>query len=229
MGRPSRNIDALLLAAGRELFPELGAAGLSVRRVAAHAGVNPGMFHYHFGTKDAFVARLLQDIYDSMFAHLELAAASGPAPTALHAALCVLGRFARDHAKLLRRLFVDALAGDRHAGAFLRANVPRHLGVLARLIEAGQREGALRRMPVAQAVALLGGGVAAPLVVASALTDTHLAGRASARAFADAVATDSAIAVRAECALAGLAVPTAHAAHAKRAVRAAQVPRRLRR
>ncbi|MBS0325864.1 MAG: TetR/AcrR family transcriptional regulator [Proteobacteria bacterium] len=208
MGRPSRNIDTLLLAAGRELLPEVGAAGLSVRSVAARAGVNPGMFHYHFRTKDAFVARLLQETYDSMFEHLELAAAGGPAPMALHAALCVLGRFARDHAKLLRRLFVDALGGDPHAGAFLRANVPRHLGVLARLVERGQREGVLRRMPVAQAVALLGGGVAAPLIVASALSDTHLAGRASARAFANAIGTDAAIAERAACAIAGLAAST---------------------
>ncbi|HEX8739388.1 MAG TPA: TetR/AcrR family transcriptional regulator [Casimicrobiaceae bacterium] len=222
MSRPSRNIDALLLAAGRELFPQLGAAGLSVRRVAAHAGVNPGMFHYHFGSKDVFVARLLQQIYDSMFASLELAAASGPTPAALHAALCVLGRFARDHAKLLRRLFIDALSGEPHAGAFLRANVPRHLGVLARLIEAGQREGALRRMPVAQALALLGGGVAAPLVVASALAEAGLAGRASARAFAGAVATDAAIAERAACALAGLTVPVAPVATASRVDRVAR-------
>lgn len=206
MGRPSRNVDALLLQAGRELFPRFGAAGLSVRRLAARAGVNPGMFHYHFGTKDAFVARLLQETYDSMFANLELAAASGSVPSALHAALCVLGRFARDHAQLLRRLFIDALAGDAQATAFLRANVPRHLGVLVALVRSGQREGSVRRMPPVQAVALVAGGVAAPVLIASALAEAGLAERATARAFSAAIATDRAIAARARCALAGIGV-----------------------
>ena len=60
MSRPSRNVDALLLRAGRELYPETGAAGLSIRKVAERAGVNLGMFHYHFRTKEAFVRQLLQ-------------------------------------------------------------------------------------------------------------------------------------------------------------------------
>ena len=74
MTRPSRNVDRLLLRAGRELFPETGAAQLSIRKVADRAGVIPGMFHYHFGTKDLFVRQLLQELYDEMFASLELAA-----------------------------------------------------------------------------------------------------------------------------------------------------------
>ena len=76
MTRPSRNVDRLLLRAGRELFPETGVAQLSVRKVAIRAGVNPGMFHYHFGNKDLFVRQLLQELYDEMFASLELAASA---------------------------------------------------------------------------------------------------------------------------------------------------------
>lgn len=208
----------LLLQAGRELFPRLGAAGLSVRKLADRAGVNPGMFHYHFRTKDAFVARLLQEVYDAMFANLELAVASGPAVTALHAALCVLGCFARDHAPLLRRLFVDALAGDRNARAFLRGNVPRHIGMLQQLIRDGQQEGALKRMPVAQALSLLAGAVLSPLLVGSALAGSGLAAAATARGFLGAIATDEAIAERARCALDGIRTEAlAPAPHASRA------------
>jgi len=60
MPRPSRNVDERLLAAGRELYPDAGAAGLSIRRIAERAEANLGMFHYHFRTKDQFVRRLLQ-------------------------------------------------------------------------------------------------------------------------------------------------------------------------
>ena len=198
MPRPSRNVDALLLKAGRELFPHTGAAGLSVRKVAERAGVNLGMFHYHFGTKDEFVRLLLQQLYDDMFANLELAASTGPVVDALRAALCVLGRFVRDHAGLLRRLLVDALSGEPQAGAFLRANVHRHLGVVRRLIEDGQREGVLRRMAPAQALALLAAGVATPLFVAASLRESGLAPPGVATRFAKDVATDAAIAERAD-------------------------------
>ena len=37
--RPSRNLDRALLAAGQELFPSRGCAGLTVREVADAAGV----------------------------------------------------------------------------------------------------------------------------------------------------------------------------------------------
>ena len=70
MARPSRNLDRALLAAGRELLPARGCAGLSVREVAEAAGVNLGMFHYHFKTREAFLRALLQSLYEEMFSQL---------------------------------------------------------------------------------------------------------------------------------------------------------------
>ena len=64
MPRPSQNVDQLLIDAGLELLPETGCAGLSVRKLTEHAGVNLGMFHYHFRNKDNFVRTLLQRTYE---------------------------------------------------------------------------------------------------------------------------------------------------------------------
>lgn len=207
MPRPSRNVDALLLQAGRELYPETGAAGLSVRKVAERAGVNLGMFHYHFRTKEAFVRQLLQSIYDEMFAGLELAASAGTPREALRAALNLLGRFGRDNGRLLRRLIGEALAGETVALEFLRANMPRHIRVVVGLIVAGQSTGALRRMPPQQALAFLGGGVAAPILIGGAIAEHALVPGVQAE-FAALIASDAAIAERVDCALVGLAAPT---------------------
>src|SRR5512140_2245985 len=155
MPRPSRNVDERLLAAGRELYPDAGAAGLSIRRIAERAEANLGMFHYHFRTKDQFVRRLLQSMYDEMFASLELAASAGTPVAALRGALNVLGRFGRDNGRLLRRLIADALANEPLALEFLRTNMPRHVGVVLGLIVAGQKAGALRPMAPPQALAFL--------------------------------------------------------------------------
>jgi AcrR family transcriptional regulator len=67
MPRPSQNLDLALLQAGHALFPDAGCARLSVRAVAAAAGVNVGMFHYHFRSKDDFLRALLAQVYEDVF------------------------------------------------------------------------------------------------------------------------------------------------------------------
>src|SRR5437763_11542362 len=108
MARPSRNIDRVLLAAGRELLPLTGCRDLSVRQVTERAGVNLGMFHYHFKTRENFIRSLLQEMYEHMFASLQLERARHAEPVpGLRAVLRLLGRFARDHRALLLRVMGD--------------------------------------------------------------------------------------------------------------------------
>ena len=75
MARPSQGIDQALLRSGRELFATSGCDGLSLRALAEHAGVNLGMFHYHFKTKDNFLRALLQQLYEEVFARIGIEAA----------------------------------------------------------------------------------------------------------------------------------------------------------
>lgn len=204
MGRPSRNVDALLLKAGRELFPAAGVAGLSVRKVTERAGVNLGMFHYHFRTKEAFIRVLLQRLYDEMFADLEIASGGVDPVAALRATLNVLARFARDQRQLLKRLIGDAMNEEPLALEFVRNNLPRHAGVVASLIAAGQQAHKLKPVPLPQAVAFVAGAVGAPIILGSAIVEHRGAPRALRRAFANTVLSDAALAQRVDLALAGL-------------------------
>lgn len=171
MARPSQQLDQALLRSGRALYPELGAAGLSQRRLAEHAGVSPGMFHYHFASKDAFLRALLQQLYEEMFAGLTAEAAGpGPALQRLSAGLLGLARFVREQRPLLMRLALDAANGVAVAREFLQANVPRHMGLLAGLLDEARRSGELppTRHPL-QRVAFVLGSVLAPMVVLPAI------------------------------------------------------------
>jgi AcrR family transcriptional regulator len=207
MPRPSQGTDLALLRSGRALFADCGCAGLSLRALAEHAGVNLGMFHYHFKTKDAFVRVLLAALYEEMFADLELAAGD-PAPwSALRKALGVLARFARAHRKLLRRLIADAMNGEPLAREFLRENLPRHVGVVLGLVAAAQRAKLAKPMPAPQAIAFLAGAIAAPVLIGSALVEHGLAPPALAAAFEEAVLSDAALDARIDLALAGIATP----------------------
>ncbi|HTX68002.1 MAG TPA: helix-turn-helix domain-containing protein [Thermoleophilia bacterium] len=49
----------VILSAARELFAEHGVDGVSVRQIAAAAGVNHALVHRYFGTKDEMVAAIL--------------------------------------------------------------------------------------------------------------------------------------------------------------------------
>ena len=107
MPRPSRNLDRALLAAGRALLPQRGCAGLSVREVAEAAGVNLGMFHYHFKSREAFLRALLQTMYEEMFSQLTFQGSAGWGPRDnLRAALRFLGRFLRANRPILARVGV---------------------------------------------------------------------------------------------------------------------------
>jgi len=205
MPRPSTQADQAMLASGRALFASSGCAGLSVRKVAEHAGVRPGLFHYHFDSKDAFLQAVLQDVYEDAYAPLSAAAAApGPAVERLRSVLVLLGRFLLEQAPVIGRIAIDVAQGEGPAVAFVRTNAPRHLALLTGLMDEAEREGALAPMPALLRMSFVMGAVAAPLVVGrglQALQPSHplISGR-----LAPDVLSAQAIATRIDLALSAL-------------------------
>lgn len=212
MARPSRNLDRALLAAGRELLPARGCAGLSIREVAEAAGVNLGMFHYHFKTREAFLRALLQGLYEEMFSQLSFQGSAewGPREN-LRAALRFLGRFLRANRPVLARVVADALCGDPLAVEFLRANMPRHLGVMQALVAQGQDQGEIRAMPVAQAIGFCAGALAAPIIFGGAMAQSGAVARAERRRLEGALLSDAALDERIDLALSAISTPAPRA------------------
>lgn len=174
MARPSTNTDLKLLEAGRKLLPETGIAGLSVRRVAEEAGVNLGMFHYHFKTKDEFARRLLGEVYEEFFQPLRAAfenemGARHPLER-LGEILLRLGRFILDNRAFVATILRDAMAGEPLVLEFAAKNAPRHVGLLYAAIADGQAKGALRSdLAPEQAMIYAISAVAAPNVLLTAM------------------------------------------------------------
>jgi AcrR family transcriptional regulator len=205
MARPSRNIELALLASGSVLYPERGSAGLSVRALAEHAGVNPGMFHYHFRTKEAFLRELLQRQYEVMFGGLSGAALEGGPPLErLRGTLQFLALFVREHAAIIGRVFAEASAGEPVAEAFVRSNAPRHLRLLLQLMRDAEAAGQLAPLPPLQRFVFVMGAVAMPLVVVPRIARLRVAPGVVARQLKAQVTSDEAIAQRVDLALAAL-------------------------
>lgn len=205
MARPSQNIDQRLLDAGIELLPIVGCSGLSARRLTEHAGVNLGMFHYHFRSKDNFIRILLTQIYDRMFSMLVLKAGEATSPVEnLRNALYVVAQFGRGNRQLLLRIVADAINGETVAVEFLRTNIPRHLAVLAGLILEAQRGRYIVHAPLPQVIAFLGGAIIAPVLLGTALLEHAALPAEIGAAFDHDIMSEQAVGQRIDFALRGL-------------------------
>ena len=159
----------LLLAAGREIVVRDGFAAMTVRRVAEAAGANLGSFVYHFGSRDAFVAELIETWYAPLFERVSAeVAGTGSARDRLRAAILQLVDFGIDQDVFLGRLVMAAASGESAARGFLRSLTRRHPRLLLRLVGAAQQEGQIATAHPLQVVCFLMASVGLPRLVASA-------------------------------------------------------------
>jgi AcrR family transcriptional regulator len=64
--RPGHGTEQALLDAAERLLVEVGAAGITTRRVAEEAGVNHGLVHYYFGSVEQLLVRVLERFTDRL-------------------------------------------------------------------------------------------------------------------------------------------------------------------
>ncbi|WP_304426187.1 TetR/AcrR family transcriptional regulator [uncultured Adlercreutzia sp.] len=148
-----------LLDAALAVVSERGYAEATVDRIVEVAGVSKGVAYYHFESKDAMVACLLEEGLDEIIASFEEAAAS--APCAREALVQMAERFAAlifENADFARFLLSELWRGSRPWSAAMAAREERLLGVLRAQIKRGQGEGTIRREidPDFEAVAIVG-------------------------------------------------------------------------
>ena len=139
---------AALLAAARERFLERSYREVSVRELAAAAGVNPAMVRYYFGDKQGLYAAMLQEVMGPLAGRIEaMLATPGDRPPDLPGFLRAYMRTAAANPWLPRLILRDVLAPG---GAFRERFIEQFAGKLAPKVAelAGRRR---RGAPSAQA------------------------------------------------------------------------------
>ncbi len=166
MTRPSQNADKRLIEAAQKMLKKNSLSQMNVRQVAAEAGVNLGMFHYHFKTKDQFIRAVLQDLYEKFFKNFGLKIEEADTNLEkLRQALFAVGQFARDNRVLALAILRDLLDHNQETLNFIKTNATRHAVVLWELVSQCQKEGSLEKMPKPQAMAFMMPAVAGPALV----------------------------------------------------------------
>src|SRR5579883_2700002 len=206
MPRTSRSLDQKLIRTARATLARTGFSGLSVRAVAKRAGVNLGMFHYHFKSKDAFVGRLLQETYEDFFVTFREAAEGDGGPgTRLRRVLLAFGRFARENRRFYALLARELLNDQPQCLRFLKENFPRHSAILMGLIEECRKAKLVRDLPAPMLAAFAMTAMGTPNILVAALErrkPRDVRGMPFPR-FRDALISDAAIEARADMVLAG--------------------------
>ncbi len=138
--------ERLLTAAERLLLTERY-DDVSVRRICTEAGANPAAVHYHFGSKEALVAALLEERLGALWADrlTEVTAAAGPVAGIVDAVLTPFTDLAADplgrlHLRLLAQCVIDRQVGPWQQQWF---RIDSWAGLLPQL---GERESRRRWM-----------------------------------------------------------------------------------
>jgi len=121
----------VILAAARDLFARRGVDSVSVREIAAAAGVNHALVHRYFGTKNDIVAEILEGEAKAMRAMARPEADAVTSLAALREVFSYVLTGGRTSLLLMLRAEIDGLAPER----MLDGAPMRPLDVLASWLE----------------------------------------------------------------------------------------------
>ena len=129
-----------LLRVGARQARRAGLRLLTVRGVCQEAGVNLGSFVYHFGSRDAFVAELIEHWYAPLLERLTATVDEAQPPQRrLRALLLQLGDWASTNSRFITHVLIDAAAGEAAAQRFVRTLADRHPALILRVVVEAQR------------------------------------------------------------------------------------------
>src|ERR1700753_1658553 len=133
---PSADIERELLAAAEAVLVRDGPGGLTVRAVAAEAGIAPMGVYNRLGGKDGLVAALLVQGVSRLSAGVERARAGGPT---MRDRLVTCGmnvrRFALDNPHFYAIMFEDAIPREHADNPEVDATAATAFGALVRSVE----------------------------------------------------------------------------------------------
>jgi len=147
-----------LLNCGRQIIERSGVRGLTVRGVATRAKVNLGTFVYHFGTREAFVAEVLESWYAPIYARLQLTVDEDLPPLdKLRHFILRFAAFMVENRSFTRNVLLDLAGGEPAVKPFVLSLFGRHPQLLLRLIRETQSAGILQQgEPLKLALSLVG-------------------------------------------------------------------------
>ncbi len=174
MTRKSTDTDKKLLEHGYKLLIKNGASKLSIRDVCNEAKVNLGMFNYYFGSKNKFIEKILNNIYDDFFSNFQLVEEKGSALGTLELQLTLMAKFARDNRHLILILLNDILNGEKAVHDFAKQKMRKHFTVLTKTLNSCKRSGDIIDAPLPLLITHIAGCIGLSTLVPEVLSNMKI-------------------------------------------------------
>jgi TetR/AcrR family transcriptional regulator len=147
-----------LMAAGEELFSELGFGGASVDLIARRAGVNKGMINYHFRGKAGLYEAILVANLSPITENLALLRGRAlPPAERLAEYLALFGSMHAEHPALSAMVLREVLSGGRHLTGTSMGQILGLLDCVREIVASGVAQGAFRPVdPTMTHVSIIG-------------------------------------------------------------------------
>jgi TetR/AcrR family transcriptional repressor of nem operon len=169
---PSTSSRERLLRAGARQARRAGLRSLTVRGVCQQAGANLGSFVYHFGSREAFVAEVIERWYGPLLEQMSATVDRAlPPAERLRELVLQLGDWAAANSRFITHVLMDAASGEAAAQQFVRSLANRHPALILRVVAEAQRAGEL---PRGEPLFLMG-AVALPILLTDRLAEARLA------------------------------------------------------
>lgn len=171
MTRPSRHQDRLLIEAGKKLLPELGVTGMSIQKVADEAGVNLGMFSYHFKTKANFIRKVLESLKEDAMSEVQFKIPqNGTSIEKLRAFLMLMGKQYHGQSEFALVLFRDFLNQDPDISDLVLTNANQQFELLQLMIDECQKDGYIdSKLSIEQIVMFCNTSIKGPVIISAAI------------------------------------------------------------
>jgi AcrR family transcriptional regulator len=165
-----------LLRTGLAQARRRGVRSITVRGVCQRAGANLGTFVYHFGSRDAFVAEVIERWYAPLLQSLAATADRDAVPLArLRTLVLQMADWAAANLRLITHVLIDAAGGEPAAMRFVRSLAGRHPALMLRVIVEAQAARALPPGEPINMLLFLMGAIALPMLLVERMTEARLA------------------------------------------------------
>jgi len=177
MPRPASGADKKLKAAAIKIIRTRGFNGLVVREVCREAGVNIGMFHYYFGSKEKFLNEIVREMYSDFMRSFRTGVDSGENPReSLKNALVEIGRFFGSVVPVIPAFLSDMLSANRKFFRFVRRNFTGHIEYIVPLAERCRPDSVFRDKSLPFLVASLAPAMVFPAIIEAVAVRNGVAG-----------------------------------------------------
>jgi AcrR family transcriptional regulator len=153
-----------------------GVRSITVRGVCHQAGANLGTFVYHFGSRDAFVAEVIERWYAPLL--LSLAATvdrESPPVERLRTLVLQMADWAADNRRFITHVLMDAAGGEPAAVRFIGSLAGRHPALILRVIGEAQAARVLHLCEPINVLLFLMGAIALPMLLVERMSEARLA------------------------------------------------------